>query len=295
MAENTNHYVPTVSIGMFVYNGDSCIRDAIESILNQTFRDFEFIISDNCSTDKTEEICREYANKDQRIRYVRQQKNIGATANCLFVLDEAVGEYFIWAAHDDIKSENFLEVNLKFLQENPDYIASTSPVRFKDELPDPVKMGDKSLDQATPEERFLECLQAWRGCGRFYSLIRRSVLIKNQTLRHGSYLGQDIAVILELSIMGKLNRTSEGYVELGRNGLSGSQNIYRAFRNGFINWFLPMHEFNADMWKLSTPFSLKSKVHLAKIILRMNLISSLHQIKTEVKLWLTGKRSKSSL
>ncbi|EUJ10040.1 glycosyl transferase [Methylophilaceae bacterium 11] len=289
MTEKINSHIPLVSIGMFVYNGESCIRDSIESILSQSYKDFEFIISDNASTDDTQNICKEYAKKDSRIRYIRQSKNIGATANCLFVLDEAIGEYFIWAAHDDIKSENFLEVNLKFLQKNPDYIASTSPVKFKDGMPDPVKMGDQSLNQETAQERFFDCINAWTGCGRFYSLIRRSALIDNVTLRRGAYLGQDIAVILELAIKGKLNRTSEGYVALGRNGLSGSQTIYRTYRNSLLNWFIPLHEFNVQIWSFSSSFSFKNKAQLAITMLKMNLISSLHQIKTELKLLLAEK------
>lgn len=94
--------VPQVSIGMPVYNGEPFIREALDSLLAQTFTDFELIISDNASTDGTEAICRDYAAKDKRIRYVRQAENRGAAANFQFVLDEAVGEYFMWAAADDV-------------------------------------------------------------------------------------------------------------------------------------------------------------------------------------------------
>ena len=93
---------------MPVYNGELFIREALDSLLAQTFTDFELIISDNCSTDGTEAICREYADKDSRIRYVRQAENRGATANFKFVFDEAVGEYFMWAAADDIWNKDFL-------------------------------------------------------------------------------------------------------------------------------------------------------------------------------------------
>ena len=100
---------PKVSIGMPVYNGSPFIREALDSLLNQTFTDFELIISDNASTDETESICREYAAKDPRIRYVRQPENRGALLNFQFVLDEAVGEYFMWAAADDMWSSEWIE------------------------------------------------------------------------------------------------------------------------------------------------------------------------------------------
>jgi len=100
---------PQVSIGMPVYNGEPFIREALDSLLAQTFTDFELIISDNASTDGTEAICREYAVKDDRIRYVRQAENRGALANFQFVLDEAVGEYFMWAAADDVWDVKWIE------------------------------------------------------------------------------------------------------------------------------------------------------------------------------------------
>ena len=93
--------IPQVSIGMPVFNGEKFIREALDSLLAQNFTDFELIISDNASTDSTEAICREYEARDDRIRYVRQAENMGPVANFRYVLDEAVGEYFMWAAADD--------------------------------------------------------------------------------------------------------------------------------------------------------------------------------------------------
>lgn len=101
---------PQVSIGMPVYNGAKFIHEALDSLLAQTFTDFELIISDNASTEETEAICREYVAKDARIRYVRQSTNLGASANFQFVLDEAVGEYFMWAAADDVWLPDYISV-----------------------------------------------------------------------------------------------------------------------------------------------------------------------------------------
>lgn len=100
--------LPVISIGMPVYNGEMFIKDALDSLLSQTFADFELIISDNRSTDRTEAICREYAKKDERIHYICQSENRGAIANFQFVLDKAVGEYFMWAAYDDLWASDFL-------------------------------------------------------------------------------------------------------------------------------------------------------------------------------------------
>jgi glycosyltransferase involved in cell wall biosynthesis len=111
-----NNRIPAVSIGMPVYNGAKYIREALDSLLAQSFTDFELIISDNASTDATTEICQEYAKKDGRIRYILQTENIGPTANFQLVLSEGQGRYFMWAAHDDRWSSNFLELTVAVLE-----------------------------------------------------------------------------------------------------------------------------------------------------------------------------------
>jgi len=103
-----NSRIPKVSIGVPVYNGGPFIHQALDSLLAQTFTDFELIISDNASTDETEKICKQYEKKDIRIRYVRQSQNRGALWNFNFVLQEAQGEYFMWAAADDLWLPTFV-------------------------------------------------------------------------------------------------------------------------------------------------------------------------------------------
>ena len=100
---------PTVSIGLPVYNGGRYLRQALDSLLAQTHKDFELIIGDNASTDETEAICLEFAASDSRIRYFRHHENLGAVRNFLFVFEKARGQFFMWAAHDDLWESNWLE------------------------------------------------------------------------------------------------------------------------------------------------------------------------------------------
>jgi glycosyltransferase involved in cell wall biosynthesis len=111
-------HAPKVSIGMPVYNGEPFLREALDSLLAQTFTDFELIISDNASTDKTELICKEYASGDGRIHYVRQSENKGAVVNFQIVLTAAIGRYFMWAASDDRWQANWLEILLPIAEQN---------------------------------------------------------------------------------------------------------------------------------------------------------------------------------
>ena len=92
---------PKLSVGLPVYNGERYLRQALDSLVSQDFDDFELIISDNASTDGTAEICRDYASRDKRIRYLRVEENRGVTWNFRRVLEVAEGKYFKWAAHDD--------------------------------------------------------------------------------------------------------------------------------------------------------------------------------------------------
>jgi glycosyltransferase involved in cell wall biosynthesis len=105
-----------VSIGLPVYNGEKYIRDALDSLINQTFTDFELIISDNASIDNTEKICREYMSIDSRISFFRQDKNIGAIANFSFVLAQAKSACFMWAAYDDVWDKEYLNKALCLLE-----------------------------------------------------------------------------------------------------------------------------------------------------------------------------------
>jgi glycosyltransferase involved in cell wall biosynthesis len=111
---------PAVSIALPVYNGEKYICGALDSLLAQSFTDFELIISDNNSTDGTSEICKKYAALDVRIKYVRQVSNIGVVANFQYGLNNSQGEYFMWAAYDDRWDSTFLEKMINIHRYDPD-------------------------------------------------------------------------------------------------------------------------------------------------------------------------------
>ena len=119
---------PKLTIGIPVYNGELFIKKAIESILAQTFTDFELIISDNSSTDSTPKICQDFLNKDNRIQIFTQKKNIGIHRNFNFLLSQAKGEYFAWAAVDDHLDDDFMEKNLKVLESNSSIVSSVGKI-----------------------------------------------------------------------------------------------------------------------------------------------------------------------
>jgi len=263
-------HLPTVSIGLPVYNGEKFIREVLDSLLAQTFTGFELVISDNASTDGTEAICREYAARDPRIRYVRQSVNRGPAANFQFVFDEAVGEYFMWAACDDPRSPDFLEVNFKFLSENPEYVASTSPNRFDDRSQGRQKLVDFALDGDLFERfsRFFD--YCWVSHGIFYSLVRTAVL-RGCEIIGKSFLAADWAIILYIASRGRLNRCSEGLMIIGTEGLSNGRNIFKMFRNSPIELLLPFYVFSKITLDLTKYFSLKHRMVMVTKLAKVNL------------------------
>src|SRR3546814_9942917 len=132
MTENRKK-VPRVSIGLPVHNGGLLLPRALDSILGQSFPDFELILSDNASTDATAAICRDYAGREGRIRYFRQDRNLGAAGNFNFTFAQATGAYFKWAAHDDVLAPGFLTACVDLLSEDAGAVLAFTDVRLVNE------------------------------------------------------------------------------------------------------------------------------------------------------------------
>jgi glycosyltransferase involved in cell wall biosynthesis len=221
-----------VSIGMPVYNGEHTIKKALDSLLSQTFPDFELIISDNASTDSTPTICKEYAQKDKRIRYIRQKEMRSMWLNFLFVLQEAKYEYFMWSAADDIYDSRFIEKNLKILESNPNVVGSISDVRIFQQLSD-IK-SDQQDSNYSQLLRYFHSHDPPRSYGQririylkfcnavaIYSLFRTDVLKKNVVLSPHCYC--DMTVLLRALKHGDLHVIDEVLMYRYSKGISTSE------------------------------------------------------------------------
>jgi glycosyltransferase involved in cell wall biosynthesis len=124
---------PQVTIGIPVFNGERYLSKTLDSLLNQTFEDFELIISDNASTDFTEPLCRNYAEGDQRIRYYRNRVNVGMASNYARVFELRRGEYFKWAAADDLCMPEFLSRCIEVLQSDSTIVLAYARASYIDE------------------------------------------------------------------------------------------------------------------------------------------------------------------
>lgn len=193
-----------LSIGLPVFNGEDYLAKAIGSLQDQTFRDFELIISDNASTDRTGEICRVFASTDARIRYLRNDTNLGAARNYNQTLEAASGEYFKWAAHDDLCHPHFLAECVAVLDAGPDTVLVHSASCGIDEQGTVIGQyaQERSFDQDRPSQRFGEVILRPHVCIAVFGVMRRQVLL--QTIRHGDWVGADRNLLAELALHGRI-------------------------------------------------------------------------------------------
>ena len=263
---------------MPVYNGEQYLRGALDSLLHQSYSDFELIISDNASTDGTEHICREFANRDRRIRYVRQPVNLGATANFKFVLDEARAEYFMWAACDDTRSQDFVELNFRFLTENPEYVASTCPNRYEGQGVDKENLVNFALD-GDIFERFIQFFDnCWLSHGIFYSMARTNILRGCEIIGH-SFIAADWALDLYLVSKGKINRTESGVAVFGVKGISRGSGAYKAFRNDSIELLFPFYRLTRYINKLTASLPLGQRMGINFALFKLNVLAATYPLR----------------
>jgi glycosyltransferase involved in cell wall biosynthesis len=203
---------PRISIGLPVYNGERFLAEAIEAVLHQTIPDLELILCDNASTDRTEEICRDYAGRDKRVRYHRNETNIGANPNYRRVFALSTAEYFKWVTHDDLQTLDFLEKTLPIMEQDPEIVLCYPRVMVIDENGKVLKRRSYGLDTNSdlamrPQDRLGKILWINWGSPPLYGIMRSSVLRNTPLL--GSTYAADQILLAELALHGRFHEVPE--------------------------------------------------------------------------------------
>ncbi|MEN9578290.1 MAG: hypothetical protein RJA70_1299 [Pseudomonadota bacterium] len=197
-----------LGIGLPVYNGERHLAAALESLLAQTFVDFEIVICDNASTDSTEGICRDFAARDPRIRYVRNLQNIGAAPNFNRAFELCRAPYFKWAAHDDVCQPDYTRVCVEALDADPGFVLGHSEIEIIDDCGAVVRAHDEDLRLAghpRPSVRFRDLILSEHWCTDVFGVMRREVLAKTGLI--GSFVGSDRTLLAELGLHGRFFRS----------------------------------------------------------------------------------------
>jgi len=195
--------LPLVSIGLPVFNGEAYVRQAIESIISQDYTNIELIIHDNASTDGTEQVCREIAERDARVLYFRNPRNLGAAANYNLCFEKARGTYFKWAAHDDLLAPGYISRAVAAMDAAPEAVLCMVGITEIDSVGNPLRSYTNSfpgIDSSNPARRFGAVIHTRHQCEDFFGLFRREALIGSEL--HGAYNGSDRVLLAEMALRG---------------------------------------------------------------------------------------------
>jgi glycosyltransferase involved in cell wall biosynthesis len=246
--------VPKVSVGLPTYNRAASLHRAIESVLEQTHRDLELVISDNASTDGTEALCRGWAERDERVRYVRAAVNGGAVVNFNRVIGELRGTYAMVMGDDDWLDPDYVERCLAELERNPDHaLVGGRPRYYVDGRPS-HDGEDMNLLDHDAGRRLRSYLATVRENGIFYGLARGDALRAAMPLH--DLLGADWLVVGAIAFAGKVRTLPETHINRTYGSTSSSvrrvlATIRRRPGHARIPWVYTAATVFADMaWRL---------------------------------------------
>jgi len=268
---------PTVSIGMPIHNGGIWLADSIESILNQTYSDLELVITDNASTDNSEEICRSYAAQDSRVRYIRHNTNIGGPNNYNSAFHHTSSPYFKWASCNDICQKEMIERCIEVLLARKDVVLSYPKTRLLLEETNTTEDYEDNLDLQDESacSRFKKLLQKIRLNNAMNGIFRSEVL-KNTPLMK-LHVAEDINLMAELTLYGKFVEIPEYlfYRRMGSNADRKTMTKEEIFDhydpNKLDGMYFQRWKINADYFSAAyrSPISINEKLCVYRYLLRV--------------------------
>jgi glycosyltransferase involved in cell wall biosynthesis len=196
---------PLVSLAMPVFNGERYLEETLASLFDQDFTDFELIISDNGSTDRTPAICQDAAVRDDRIRFHRHDENHGAAWNYNHLVTLARGRYFKWCGHDDLCAPSYLDRCVEALETSGSSAVLAYPrTVLIDGAGETIRSYDDGLDlrQASARARLRALLRNLGLANAVFGLVRTDVLATTGVI--GAYNRSDLVLLCELALRGQV-------------------------------------------------------------------------------------------
>lgn len=280
---------PRLSIGLPVYNGSKYLKEVIDSLLLQTFTDFELIISDNASTDETREICEAYAMRDSRVRYHRNSVNIGAMQNWYQTFQLSSGEYFLGAAHDDAFHPDFARQCIKVLDQFLDLVVCYTKTKIIDENGNFSGNFDLVADITSPKPhiRLYNALSTDLLCIQLLGVIRSNAF--RRTKEFAGYYGCDRNALAELTLLGGIYEVPDYffYHRLYPDALGAAKSSGRSLRElqlwdpgidwgtrfpvikRFLNYFASIHRLVPGLKDRILCYSQLARIVFEKLLHRM--------------------------
>jgi len=276
---------PHVTVGVPTWNNEATILATLKSLANQTYKDLMVVVSNDSSTDRTQQIITEFAKNNVNIKIINQKKNLGLYQNMAFCAQESTSKYFMWLAGDDYISNDFIENNVNFLESNPGYVASSALPIFS--FQDESELGHAINLHGDLRNRLRNFFKyANYSHNVFYSVLKTET-VKNFKYLGDSFAAADWAFDLYLISLGKVNTSSKGHIFLGTNGVSRSYGANRKFLVGGLDLIFPMWPLTKNVLRLPG-FGYRGKYLLTRQLIFLNLVQLYADI-IAVKVFLKSK------
>lgn len=241
---------PVVTVGIPVFNGEPYLAETIESVLAQDLQDFVLVISDNGSTDGTEAICRQFAARDSRIAYHRNERNRGAAWNYNRLVELADSPYFRWQAADDVIRPSFLSECVRVLEASPDVVLCYAAAEYVNAdgthrrvMRNPAGYGES----VSARQRVRSLLATTTHCFEVFGVIRHEQLAKTRLI--GAYPASDLVLLAELSLLGRFAQVPE---PLFVHRMHRNRSVFQhEDRRDLVRWYVPdARRIAAPRWRL---------------------------------------------
>ena len=230
---------PKITIGLPSYNGERTIKRTIDSLISQTYTNFELIISDDDSSDLTSEICEKYQISDKRIKFIINNDRKGWINNFIYLLDQAKSEYFMWAAQDDYWDPKFIEKNLEILEANSRFVGSISDIKLVGNNLQSYYSNDSQVEFirkyiGTYEEKVQYILE-FNWVANLYSIFRTEQ-IKKCIIRN-KFAYWDFAFLLNVIRFGDLNVLDDVLMFKDTGGVTSKKSLIALLKTQKLGWF----------------------------------------------------------
>ncbi|OHV42753.1 glycosyl transferase [Pseudofrankia sp. BMG5.36] len=201
---------PLVTVALPVFNGENYLARSLESLIAQDYPNMQLLLADNGSTDATESICREAAERDNRVTYLRSPENRGAAWNYNRAFDAAQGEYFKWTAHDDRCAPTYVSRCVTALEEfGPEAVLAYPKTLVIDKDDQVVGEFEDGMDlrEPTPHERLAHFLATRTEYHAVFGVMRMEVLRETRLIDR--FVGSDVVLLAEMALRGRFLEVPE--------------------------------------------------------------------------------------
>lgn len=237
-----------ITIGLPAYNGEKTISRTIDSILSQTITNFKLIISDDGSTDDTPKICREYEQKDERIKFIQKDEPHGWIWNFIFLAEKSKTKYFVWIANDDYWDSQFIEKNIEVLETDSEIVCSISDIQL---IGSNIKnyyldQKENNLEKIHSKFQFVRPIYGtynekvkniieFNWIINLYSIFRSEKL--KDSLIHNNFVSWDFALLLNIAKFGDLHVLDEVLAYRDTEGVTSKKSIIKSIKTQKLGWF----------------------------------------------------------